>query len=249
LQKITAGVNETTNKHHSAFKATKKFCSTQQNNNEGVDEFYNRFENAKDLVGLFNADVVDPSLILAAEQVQNPNERKETTMQKHLAVALIMNANKTKYEALWNKLENDLLVGQDSYPETIGDATHLLTNWKASTTPTPSPRPAPAAPASAIPDRRPGTQGVNFVSTEWAALVPAPASNDFSALAGFDPTRPTLAPSRKPPHNISAEIEYAKCKRLPFPHTESKHVPIGTPISSVEPNPSSKHSHSRKHHC
>jgi hypothetical protein len=91
-------------------------------------------------------------------------------MQKYLAVALIMNANKTKYEALWNKLENDLLIGQDSYPTTIGDATHLLTNWKASTTP--SPRPAPA---SATPDRRPGAQGVNFVGTEWAALVPVPS--------------------------------------------------------------------------
>jgi hypothetical protein len=48
-----------------------------------------------------------------------------------------MNANKSKYEALWNKLENDLLVGQDSYPKTIGDAVHPLTDWKASTAPNP----------------------------------------------------------------------------------------------------------------
>ena len=41
LQKITAGVNKTTNKYHSAFKATKKFYSTQQTSNEGIDEFYN----------------------------------------------------------------------------------------------------------------------------------------------------------------------------------------------------------------
>ena len=46
-----------------------------------------------------------------------------------------MNANKTKYESLWNKLDNDLLVGQDSYPTTIGGATHLLTNWKVNTPP------------------------------------------------------------------------------------------------------------------
>jgi hypothetical protein len=209
LQKITAGVNKTTNKYHSVFKATKKFYSTQQNNTEGIDEFYNRFENAKDLVGLFNADIVDLSSLLAAEQVQNPQATKESTMQKYLAVALVMNANKSKYEALWNKLENDLLVGQDSYPKTIGDATHLLTNWKASSTATNS-RPTPT---TTNPDRRPSTQGVNFVGTEWAALVPIPASNNFSALAGFDPTRPTLAPSRKPPHNISAEIECTKCKK------------------------------------
>jgi len=59
-------------------------------------------------------------------------------MQKYLAVSLIMNANKAKYELLWKKLDNYLLVGQDSYPETIGDATHLLTNWKASTAPPPA---------------------------------------------------------------------------------------------------------------
>jgi hypothetical protein len=206
LQKITAGVNKTTNKYHSAFKATKKFYSTQQSNNEGIDEFYNRFENAKDLVGLFNADIVDLSSLLAIEKIQDPQATKEATMQKYLAVALVMNANKSKYEALWTKLENDLLVGQDSYPKTIGDATHLLTNWKASTAPRPTP-------TTTNTDRQPSAQGVNFVSTEWAALVPMPANNDFSALAGFDSTRPTLAPSRKPPHNISAEIECTKCKK------------------------------------
>jgi hypothetical protein len=210
LQKITAGVNKTTNKYHSAFKATKKFYSTQQHNTESIDEFYNRFENAKDLVGLFNADIVDLASLLTAERVQNPNATKETAMQKYLAVALIMNANKVKYEALWNKLENDLLVGQDSYPKTIGDATHLLTNWKASTAlVAPNSRP----PAPNHPDRRPSAPAVTFVSTEWATLVPLPANNDFSALAGFDSTRPTLAPSRKPPHNISAEIECVKCKK------------------------------------
>ena len=52
-----------------------------------------------------------------------------------MAVALVMNANKNKYESLWNKLDNDLLVGQDSYPTTICGATHLLTNWKVNPLP------------------------------------------------------------------------------------------------------------------
>ena len=117
LQKITAGVNKTTNKYHSAFKATKKFYSTQQSPTEGIDEFYNRFENAKDLVTLFNADIVDLTSLLADEQKSNPSATEETAMQNFLAVALIMSANKIKYESLWNKLENDLFVGQDSYPE------------------------------------------------------------------------------------------------------------------------------------
>ena len=50
LQKITAGVNKTTNRYFSVFKATKKFYLTQQGSNENVDECYSRFDNAKDLV-------------------------------------------------------------------------------------------------------------------------------------------------------------------------------------------------------
>ena len=212
LQKITAGVNKTTNKYYSAFKATKKFYCTQQSTTEGIDEFYNRFESAKDLVGLFNADIVDLTALLAIEQSADATATKETTMQKFLAVALVMGANKAKYESLWNKLENDLLVGQDTYPKTIGDATHLLTNWKPTT-----PIRAPNNPSDRSPsDRnRRGNEPppVTFAGTEWAALVPLPSNNDFSALAGFDSTRPTLAPSRKPPHNISAEIECIKCRK------------------------------------
>ena len=66
LQKITAGVNKTTNKYYSVFKATKKFYSTHQNHTEGIDEFYNRFESAKDLVVLFNADIVNLEPLLTA---------------------------------------------------------------------------------------------------------------------------------------------------------------------------------------
>jgi len=208
LQKITAGVNKTTNKYHSAFKATKKFYSTHQNANEGIDKFYNRFENTKDLVCLFKANVVNISSLLIDEQLIDSAATEETTMQKYLAVALIMNANKVKYESLWNKLENDLLVGTDSYPKTLGDATHLLTNWKVITAPNNCQNPGNNQ------DKRPGAPNVNFVGTptEWAALVPLPANKYFSALTGFDSTPPTLAPSRKPPHNISAAIECAKCK-------------------------------------
>ena len=215
LQKIIAGVNKTTNKYHSTFKATKKFYSTQQSPTEGIDEFYNRFENANDFVTLFNADIVDLTSLLADDQKSNPSATEETTMQKFLAVALIMSANKIKHESLWNKLENDLFVGQDSYPKTIRDATHLLTNWKASTpAPTTCPNPNPSNnPRRGSASRVPQAVAFAATPTEWAALVPLPTNNDFSALAGFDPAWPTLAPSRKPPHNIGAAMECIKCNK------------------------------------
>ena len=66
LQKITAGVNKTTNKYFLAFKVTKKFYLTQQGQSENVDEYYSRFDNAKDLVQFFNADIVDTKALLGA---------------------------------------------------------------------------------------------------------------------------------------------------------------------------------------
>ena len=171
-------------------------------------------------------------------------------MQKFLAVALIMNANKAKYEPLWNKLENDLLVGQDSYPKTIGDATHLLTNWKANTATTIRPTPNPNNDHGR---RITGeTPAVNFAATEWAALVPLPTNNDFSALAGFDPTRPTLAPSKKHPYNISAEIECVKCKKMGHYATACCPFIVAAFVRpSVQLNQSQNPEYSppRQHHC
>ena len=55
---------------------------------------------------------MDLKPFIISEQLTDPTATKESVMQKFLAVALVMNANKTKYESLWKKLENDLLVGK-----------------------------------------------------------------------------------------------------------------------------------------
>jgi len=113
-------------------------------------------------VGLFNADVVDLTSLLATEKIQDSKATKDTVMQICLTIALIMNESKVKYEPLWNKLENALLVGQDSYPKTIGDATHLLTNWKSSAVPSTHPTPNPNNTDRRNPD---GTPAVSFATT------------------------------------------------------------------------------------
>jgi hypothetical protein len=99
--------------------------------------------------------------------------------------------------------ENDLLVGQDSYPTSIGGATHLLTNWKVNNTPN---RQQP--PPNNRDNRTGGGRNVTFVQ------VPLPANDDFLALPGYDPDRPTCAPSRKHPHNITAHITCVHCNKL-----------------------------------
>ena len=210
LQKITTGVNKTTNMYFSAFKATKKFYLTQQGGHENVDEYYNRFDNATDLVHLFNADIVDIEDLLQVERNNDATITKETVLQKYMAVALVLNANKSKYESLWNKLENDLLVGQDSYPTTIGAATHLLlTNWRVSNNSNNNNRNSQGDNTQNTSNEGGGASpAVNFAQ----AQVPLPANRDFSNLAGYDPARPTCAPSRKHPHHISDHITCTKCQ-------------------------------------
>ena len=201
LQKVTAGIHKTTNKYFSAFKAIKTFYNTIQSYNESIDEFFSRFDNSKVLVQLLHSDVIDIEPLLVQERANDPTVTKETVMRKFLAVALVMNANKSRYESLWTKLENDLLVGQDTYPTTIGAATHLLTNWKTDNT---------QRHPSQDRNRNSGTPGGNGQGVNFAQLN-IPTNNDFSSLPGYDSSRPNMAPSRKPPHNISAHITCTRC--------------------------------------
>ena len=156
-------------------------------------------------------------------------------------------------------MENYLLVGQDSYPEMIGDATHLLTNWKASTAPPPATNDrsrrtqgAPPAITFACGETRP-RPGESTVRGTWADPIPLPANDDFSsALAGFDPTRPTLAPSKKHPYNISAEIECVKCKKMGHYATACCPFIVAAFVRpSVQLNQSQNPEYSppRQHHC
>ena len=204
LQRLTAGANKTTNKYFSVFGAAKSFFNTVQHNNEPLDEFYTRFESAKDLVELFDAKIIDLSSILAFEQKSNPSLTMRDIEQKFFAMSLVLNANKKRYEGLWIKLQNDLLMGQDSYPTTIGAATHLLANWKSDSTPSNRDRGN---------DRDGNSNGQPHAPNIQFAQIPIPADNDFSRLPGYNSARPHMVPSRKPPHNITPHITCSRCNK------------------------------------
>jgi len=228
VQKLTAGANKTTNQYLSAFKALKAFYTTTQQRQESVDSYFSRFENARTLVQLFESDVIDIDKLYAAEKKNDPTVSREHVLQKFLAVSLVMNASTSKYEALWNKLENDLLVGVDSYPTTIGAATHLLTNWKGTS----------SVGYNTVRDRERDRVGNNTTgdreNVSFAQLVPIPDNNDFSALPGYDAARPTMVPSRKPPHNITAHIICSKCSN-PGHYASACPFLVGTDLFQCPP--------------
>ena len=66
LQKVTAGVNKTTNAYYSLFYALKGFFTIKQRENESVEDYFRRFEAAQDLIVLSNGSITDLSKLLAA---------------------------------------------------------------------------------------------------------------------------------------------------------------------------------------
>ena len=99
----------------------------------------------------------------------------------------------------------DLLLGQDSYPTTIGGATHLLTNLRSD--PTPSDR-----------DRGSNTEGNNPSGQTCASniqftQIPMLPNYDYTSLPRYDPAHPSIVPSRKPPHNITPRITCSRYNR------------------------------------
>jgi hypothetical protein len=50
--------------------------------------------------------------------------------QEYLAVAFLLNADRTRYVSYLQGVENDYLQGQDKYPKTVEEAHNVLTNWK-----------------------------------------------------------------------------------------------------------------------
>jgi len=86
--------------HFFSIQGSKNIYLTQQGSNEGVDEYFASFETARELVQLFDANVIDTDELLKTEKVVNQNATKDTVTQKCLAMCLIMNANRNKYESL-----------------------------------------------------------------------------------------------------------------------------------------------------
>jgi len=61
------------------------------------------------------------------------------------------------------------------------------------------------------------------------AQIPIPHNNDFSNLAGFDSSRPTLLPSRKSPHYLAPHIACTRCN-----HHHRGHYASGCPFLLTE---------------
>ena len=133
LQKVTAGVNKTTNSYYSLFNALKEFYTIKQHENESVEDYFRRFEAAQqDLIVLSNGTVTDLSKFVTAKQKADSTTTEAMVIQKFLAVAFIEQADSARYQPLWRELKNNLTLKQDNYPIFLAESVHMLTHWKNS---------------------------------------------------------------------------------------------------------------------
>jgi hypothetical protein len=80
--------------------------------------------------GIENIIVKPQGLTMPLTNDERATVEKEA-QGEYLAVAFLLNADRTRYASMLQDLENDYLQGQDNYPKTVTTAAYnVLTNWK-----------------------------------------------------------------------------------------------------------------------
>jgi hypothetical protein len=130
LQKVTAGVNNTSNSFYTLFHSLKDLYLIRQRDNESVDDYFRCFEAAMELVTLSKGKVVWSDSLEAEERKTNPTNSEDIVQQKFAAMAFIECADANRYNGLWKDLKNSLTLESDNYPKTLASAVHTLTHWK-----------------------------------------------------------------------------------------------------------------------
>jgi hypothetical protein len=130
LQKVTAGVTNTSNSYYSLFHSLKDLYMIRQKEHESVDDYFRRFESAIELVTLSKGQVFWSEGLEGEERKGNPTNSEEIVQQKFLAMAFVECADNNRFKGLWKELKNGLTLETDSYPKTLASAVHTLTHWK-----------------------------------------------------------------------------------------------------------------------
>jgi hypothetical protein len=99
------------------------------------------FQNAMDVLqhsggaignhpGIKNAIMTNRGLTAALMSDAEKAAVEKDVQAEYLAVAFLLNVDRTRYLSMLQDLENDFLQGQDNYPKAIMAAYNVFTNWK-----------------------------------------------------------------------------------------------------------------------
>ena len=103
--------------------------------------YMERFQNIVDVIEHSGGSIgVHPGVVSALASKRTIDMDTMTTQQKdalekeakdmYLAIAFLLNSDRSRYGRLIEDLENSYLLGEDKYPKTVTSAYDILTNWK-----------------------------------------------------------------------------------------------------------------------
>ena len=129
IKRIVSGVTTSSNEYHTAFTSIRDFYRLKQKHDQPIEEYYQNFENAQDLITQAKVDIIECTELLKAERAKNPSATEEDVKQKFCAMAFILQADPGRYGNMLKELNNSLVMGVDNYPVNMQTAVHMLTHW------------------------------------------------------------------------------------------------------------------------
>mmetsp|Transcript_1239 Transcript_1239/g.1758 ORF Transcript_1239/g.1758 Transcript_1239/m.1758 type:complete len:570 (-) Transcript_1239:3022-4731(-) len=132
LRKITLGLSDKRSMVYNAFTAVRSLYTSRQQNNESLEEYHKKITATVNTVEFMKTSAFVHEYIVDTLKKENSykqltNEKvEEKAKEKYKAMVLLMNANVTKYKSLWIKLEQNLSLGRDEYPNTVVDCLDIL---------------------------------------------------------------------------------------------------------------------------
>ena len=71
IKKIVSGVTTSSNKYHTAFTSVRDFYRLKQKRDQSIEEYYQDFENAQELIAQAKVDVVEFTELLIAKKAKD----------------------------------------------------------------------------------------------------------------------------------------------------------------------------------
>ena len=63
---------------------------------------------------------------------QQKDDVEKKAIEEHHTILFLLGADKYKYGKLIEDMKNDVILKKDSFPETLSEASHLLSKWRNS---------------------------------------------------------------------------------------------------------------------
>lgn len=130
LKRILFDANDMVYVHVQAVKAWRELVNLKQNDDEALQEYYNRFVSIVEVVERSYGKIVPEGIARTAEGYNDtPETVREVERNKILAIALMEGASNKAYWFVLKDLHKQYTLGMDNYPKTAEEALQILDTY------------------------------------------------------------------------------------------------------------------------